>query len=124
MSAGYQDLNINQGEDFTTQLTLDDVNGTPFNLSYFSVSSSAKRSYYSSNIVLTFNSSVYDANNGIIQLTANSYVTSNVPAGKLVYDVIVKDNSSNTVTRVLEGQIIVSPGVTGIINSSGNTALY
>jgi len=120
--AGYQDLFLNQGEDFTTQLTLDDSNGLPYNLNGFSVFSNAKRSYYTPNITMSFNSSIYDANNGIIQLSANSAITANIPAGKLVYDVVVKDNLSNLVTRVLEGQIIVSPGVTGIITASGNTA--
>lgn len=119
--AGYQDLFLNQGEDFTTQLTLDDNNGSPFNLTGFTVKSDAKKSYYSKNVVLSFDSTLYDANNGIIQLSANSAITANIPANKLVYDVIVIQNSTNLVTRVLEGQIIVSPGVTGIITSSGNT---
>ena len=70
-------------------------------------------------IYLNFNASIYDAANGIIQLSANSATTANVPAGKLVYDVIIKDNISNNVTRVVEGQIIVSPGVTGVLSSYG-----
>ena len=120
--AGYQDLFLNQGEDFTTQLTLDDSNGLAFNLTDFTVSSNAKKSYYSKNITLSFNSSIYDANNGIIQLSANCATTANIPAGKLVYDVIVVENNTGVTTRVLEGQIIVSPGVTGVITASGNTA--
>jgi hypothetical protein len=120
--AGYQDLFINQGETFTTQMNLNDSNGVPYNLTNFIVLSYAKKSYYTNNISLIFDASIYNANNGVIQLTANSAVTSNVPAGKLVYDVIVKDSASGLVTRVIEGQIIVSPGVTGIITSSGNTA--
>ena len=38
--------------------------------------------------------------------------TANVPAGNLVYDFILRDTASNNITRVLEGQIFVSPGVT------------
>lgn len=112
--AAYQDQFINQGETFTTQITLDDSNSVGYNLSSFSVNSQAKKSYYSDNVVLQFNSTIYDAANGIIQLSANSATTANLPAGKLVYDVILTDNSQN-VTRVLEGVIHVSPGVTGVI---------
>ena len=115
--AGYQDLFLNQGETFTTQMNLNDSNGAPYNLTDFIVLSSAKKSYYTNTISLMFNASIYDANNGVIQLSANSSVTSNVSAGKYVYDVIVRENNSGSITRVLEGQLIVSPGVTGITTS-------
>jgi hypothetical protein len=114
MAAGYQDLYIEQGTTYVTQLTLNDVYGNPYNLAGFVVKSKAKTSYYSSNTVITFNSTVYDANNGIIQLTANADTTSslNLNGRNLVYDVIITEASSNNVTRVLEGKVIVSPAVT------------
>jgi hypothetical protein len=118
MPAAYNDIYLEQGVTYNTQITLDDNYGNPINLTGFSVYSQAKRSYFSETVYLNFNSSIYDAANGIIQLTANSTVTANVPAGKLVYDVIIKDTSNN-VTRVVEGQIFVSPGVTGIMSSYG-----
>ena len=110
MAAGYQDIFMEQGVTYVNQITLDDNTGAPYNLTGFTVRSQAKKSYYSANPTIVFNATVYDANNGIIQLTANSAVTSNVPAGKLVYDVVIA--TGNTTTRVLEGQIFVSPAVT------------
>lgn len=110
--AGYQDIFLNQGETFTTSISLDDQNAVPYDLNDFVVSSRAKKSYYSNTIVLDFNSSIIDANNGIIQLSANSATTANINPGRFVYDVVIKDNVSGVVTRVLEGQLIVSPGVT------------
>lgn len=112
MAAGYQDLFLEQGTTFTTSITLDDSNGSPYNLTDFSVRSQARKSYYSDNTVITFNASIIDANSGVIQLAANSATTSNVSAGKLVYDVLITQVSTGVVTRVLEGQIIVSPTVT------------
>ena len=54
-----------------------------------------------------------DANNGIIQLSLDAPTLSNVAPGKYVYDVKVATTSGTpTVTRVLEGQVIVSPDVT------------
>jgi len=111
MAAGYQDIFMEQGVTYVNQITLDDVTGSPYNLTGFTVKSQAKKSYYSANPTIVFNATVYDANNGIIQLSANTAVTANVPPGKLVYDVVIMD-TGNTVTRVLEGQIFVSPAVT------------
>ena len=112
MAAGYQDLFLNQAETFTTSLTLNDVNGTPYNLTDFSVRSFAKKSYYTNNTTIVFESSIEDANNGVIQLSANSATTANVPAGKLVYDVFITQTDTSVSTKVLEGQIFVSPAVT------------
>jgi len=111
MSAGYVNQFLNQGETFSTSLTLDDAYGNPYNLTGFTVKSQARRSYYSANATINFVTNISDANNGIITLSANSAITANVPAKTLVYDVFIKD-SSNNVTRVLEGQIFVSPAVT------------
>jgi tetrahydromethanopterin S-methyltransferase subunit H len=112
MPAGYVDQYIEQGTTFTSELSLNDVNGNPYNLNGYTVRSQARRSYYSSNASITFTSTVLDANNGIIRLSANSGITSNVKAGKLVYDVVLIETSTNNVTRILEGQIFVSPTVT------------
>jgi hypothetical protein len=111
--AGYSNIYLNQGETFTSQLTLTDSNGNAYNLTGFNIASSAKRSYYSANNTINFVVSVIDANNGIIQLSANSATTANVQTigQNLVYDFLIKD-SSNKVTRVLEGLVYVSPSVT------------
>lgn len=120
MAAGYQDLFLNQGEDFNTTISLTDNTGAAYNLVGFTVASQAKNSYYTANADIVFSASVYDAANGVIQLTANNSVTSNVSAQrKLVYDVYLTD-STGLKTRVLEGQIYVSPGVTLPGSAYGN----
>jgi tetrahydromethanopterin S-methyltransferase subunit H len=112
MPAAYQEIYLDQGTTFNEQITLDDNNGVPFNLTGFSVASEARKSYYSANADIVFVSTIVDANNGVIQLSANSAVTANVYSSKLVYDVIITQASSGNVTRVLEGVIYVSPSVT------------
>ena len=114
MPAGYSNLYLNQGETFVSQLSLTDSTGVPYDLTSFHIASSAKRSYYSANNTINFVVSIVNANNGTIQLTANAATTANIPAGNLVYDVLIRDTASNNITRVLEGQIFVSPGVTSI----------
>lgn len=114
MAASYLDLFIDQGTDYNNQIALDDANGHAYNLVGFSVSSAAKLSYYNPNTAFIFVATVYDPINGIIQLSANSATTANVSAQqKLIYDVIVTD-PTGLKSRVLEGNIYVSPGVTGI----------
>jgi len=118
MAAGYSDQYLDQGSTFTTQLTLTDNYGNAYNLSGFSVASQAKQSYISPNVAINFSTTVLDAATGVIGLSLDAANSSNVPAGTLVYDVVVKD-SSNNISRVLEGRIFVNPGVTGVNSSYG-----
>jgi hypothetical protein len=115
MPAGYQNQYLEQGADFNSQITLADNFGTSYNLYNYSVSSQARRSFYSANATIIFNAEISDAPNGVITLTADAATTANVSpgaTGKLVYDVTIKQLESNNVTRVLEGQIYISPSVT------------
>jgi hypothetical protein len=113
MAAAYQDLFLEQGTTFSTELTLTDSNGFPYDLNDFTIRGQARKSYYSSNVVINFTSVVANANSGIVTLTANSNTTAAISATqKLVYDVIITDQTFGTVTRVLEGQIFISPSVT------------
>ena len=112
MPAGYQDLYLEQGTTFTTQITLDDNTGAALNLANFTVASQARKSYFSASPSITFDTSFPDAANGVILLSADAAATTNISPGQLVYDVVLTDTNSNNVTRVLEGKIYVSPSVT------------
>ena len=114
MPAAYSDIYLEQGTTYTNQITLDDSNGLSYDLNSFTASSQAKKSYYSANVILQLNATISDPANGIITISANAATTSTLPTGKLVYDVIISDNTG-AVTRVLEGKITVSPGVTNVI---------
>lgn len=106
---------MERGATFTSQLTLTDNNGLPYNLNNFNVFSYAKPSYISTNVALNFTANVVNANSGTLQISANAAATANVvtnSVNKLVYDVILVDTTgSGNITRVLEGQIFVSPSV-------------
>jgi hypothetical protein len=111
MSAGYQELFIEQGTDYNTTITLDDVDGNPFNLTGYTGKSQVRKSYYSTNATAQFVISIPTPNNGGISLSLSSANTANISAGRYVYDVMIKD-SSNNVTRVLEGIVNILPRVT------------
>lgn len=111
MPAGYQELFLEQGSNFNTSISLDQADGSPFVLTDCQVKASMKKSYYSSSTTANFVVEVNDPTEGVILLNLSYANTANIPAGRYVYDVLVKD-SSNTVIRVLEGVVNVLPQVT------------
>ena len=111
MSAGYQELFIEKGADFITSITLNDINGDAYNLTNFTAKSQVRKSYYSSSPTAEFLITINTPSSGVINMSLNSANTSNIAPGRYVYDVIIKD-SANTVTRVLEGIVNVTPQVT------------
>ena len=102
-------------------MTLTDSYGNPYNLTAFTINSQAKKSYISSNVAFQFTATVANAVNGIVTLSLPSGTTSTIPYGNYVYDVIITD-PYGAVTRVLEGQVYVSPGVTNITTAYGTDA--
>lgn len=111
MAAGYQELFIEQGSDYITTITLDDVNGVPFDLTDYTGKSQIRKSYYSSNATAEFTITITDPETGAIGLNLDSANTANIAAGRYVYDVVIV-NDSNIKTRVLEGIVNVLPQVT------------
>jgi hypothetical protein len=111
MAAGYQELFLEQGTTFNTTITLDDVDSEPYDLTGFQAKSQMKKSYYSANATANFVVTITDAINGSISISLDSANSANITAGRYVYDVAIKDTSNN-VTRVLEGIVNVLPRVT------------
>jgi hypothetical protein len=111
MAAGYQELFLEQGTDFTTSITLDDVNGDPYNLTGFTAKSQMRKSYYSTNATAQFTITIPIPITGVLNMSLPSANTANIAAGRYVYDVAIKD-STNNVSRVLEGIVNVLPRVT------------
>tara|TARA_B110000503_G_C6879914_1_gene302232 strand:+ start:150 stop:485 length:336 start_codon:yes stop_codon:yes gene_type:complete len=109
MPAAYQNLLIEQGTTYSTTITLDDAYGNNYNLVGYSANSQIRKSYYSSNATATFSTGI---NTGTSSITLNlsSTITSSISPGRYVYDTIITDTSNN-VTRILEGMIDVSPRV-------------
>jgi len=111
MPAGYQELFLEQGSNFNTSVALDQADGTPFSLTGAQIKAVMKKTYYSSSTTAQFVITVNDPTEGILLLSLPYANTANIAAGRYVYDVVIKD-SSNTVSRVLEGIVNVLPQVT------------
>lgn len=112
MTAGYAELFLDQGMDFRHTIYLsDDVTNAAVNIYGYTVTSHLKRSYFSQNVSGNIICTIVDASNGEVQLHMNSANTSNLKAGRYVYDIITYD-SGGTPNKVLEGIIHVAPTVT------------
>ncbi len=108
--AEFVELQIEAGATFTTQITVNDANGDTKDLTDYTVRSQLRKSYYSSTST-EFIIEIVDALSGEIEMSLPANTTANIRAGRYVYDVEIED-SSNVVTRIFEGIIIVLPNVT------------
>lgn len=114
------DLCIDQGTTFNTTLTLSDQSGNPMDLTGYTAYSQMKKWYTSTaNATFNFTVTIPTPNTGVLNLSMSPAITSSLWAGRYVYDVDIVD-SSNNVTRVIEGFVTLTPGVTnppGITNN-------
>lgn len=108
--AAFSELTVEQGASFTTLINVADTAGSAINLYGYTANSQMRKSYYSSSYY-TFTSTVTGTANGEITLSMSSANTSNLSAGRYLYDVIIT-SSSNEVTRVVEGIVTVLPSIT------------
>jgi len=105
-------ISIDQGTTFSTQIDLTDENDDPIDLSAYTANGQVRRWYSSSDPSATFvaNTGTNTAA-GILTLSLSANQTSNLEYGRYVYDVKLTD-ASNTITRIVEGIVTVTPRVT------------
>ena len=109
--AQYADLTMEQGIDYGQDFIVRNPDGTPRDITYSSFTMSMRKSHFSKAITANMVMTIADGVNGILYANANTMITSNIKAGYYVYD-IREVNSSNLVSRLAEGTIIVYPQVT------------
>ena len=101
-------LVVDQGSTFQTSVTFNDENGNTINFSTYSGAAQMRKHFTSSNSV---SFSVNMTSNGVITLGLTANQTANLTSGRYVYDLEVTD-SSNLISRLIEGIITVTPNVT------------
>jgi len=107
--AVYANLTVDQGTDFSSAVDVTDADGDPISLVGYSVAGQIRK-HYNSSTKVDFVATVSNATAGIISLSLSAATTNAMKAGRYVYDVEIDLNG--TKTRVLEGQLEVTPGVT------------
>lgn len=102
-------LIIDQGSDYIQDIVVTDFSNNVINLTGYSGLAQIRKTY-SSNTYKSF--SVATTANGIIQISMNAANTESIVPGQYVWDCEIVDNSTEIVTRVIEGTAIVTPSVT------------
>tara|TARA_R110001632_G_scaffold93613_2_gene199225 strand:- start:83 stop:463 length:381 start_codon:yes stop_codon:yes gene_type:complete len=116
--AQYEEITIDQGADVTLQLELVDTSGNIKDLTDYSVSAKAKRTYNSdSSDTFAFSTAVLSpATGGKCALTLTNTQTDAMKApGRYFYDVelsVVDSDGDTIIERVLEGVLDITPSVT------------
>jgi hypothetical protein len=106
--ATYSNLFIDQGSDFSATIDLAQTVGTLDLTGYTSAATIAKS--YDGTSKGNFTVSV-DSTDTELDLSLTAAQTAALKPGRYVYDVIIK-SGAGVITRVLEGQLDVKPGVT------------
>ena len=109
--AAYVEITIEQGANLTSTVTVNDTQGDAVNLSTYSASAQLRKSYYSSS-ANTLSAIITGNANGQITLSMTAANTSSLTPGRYVYDLIIRNSTDNSVTRVVEGTAVVLPSVT------------
>lgn len=103
-----KDLIVEQGTSFSANLNIAYANGAAFIVTGYTANS-VFRKHYSSNTFVAFTTTVY-SNTSVINVALTANQTSNLEHGRYVWDLAVSNGS--IITRVLEGILTLSPGVT------------
>ena len=110
--AAYVELYMDQGSTFNNTLNItDDLTNASVNISGYIVRSQMRRSYYSANATAQINCNIVDAENGTVIMNLPAANTSNITAGRYLFDVETVDPDGIT-SRILEGIITVTPEIT------------
>ena len=111
MASAVSNLLIYQGADFITDFTVENDNGTMFDLTGYQVACQIKKHYTSSTSVIVTAAILNPATAGQVQLSLGNTATAAMKAGRYVYDVVITSTTGQK-TRVLEGTVSVLEGVT------------
>jgi len=101
---------IDQGTDFSITVDVTNADGTALNLNGYSAAAQMRKTYTSSTVSAEFATSLVEAS-GQVTLSLTDSQTSALSPGRYLYDLNITSSGGNT-SRVVEGQAIVTPGVT------------
>jgi len=105
-------LTIDQGASFKAEIDVKDADGDALDLTGFTGAGQMRKTYSSStktDFTVEFKN---PRTSGTMSISLTATQTNALKAGRYVYDVEVTKTSDAEVTRVVEGQVDVTPGVT------------
>ena len=107
-----ENFGLDQGATFSKNFTVTTDGSTAYDISGLTLQAQMRKSYDSSSVTATFTASVVTGASGIYKLVLTEPTTQGISAGRYVYDVEITKTSTGEITRIIEGQLEVRPGVT------------
>jgi hypothetical protein len=110
MSARIVNLVISQGTDFSSSFMLEEYNDLPIDLSGYTGTCHIKKHPSSSTkyaMIVSFPDPLY----GEIKVSIGSTITSTIKEGRYLYDILLQETATGLKTRVVEGTVTVTAGV-------------
>ena len=109
--AAIANLIIDQGANFSSDVTVKDANGNPFDLTGYTTEAKMAKGYASTRTRTNFTVTMpSDRATGVVTLSLTSAQSAALDAERYVYDLEITKGTE--VTRVIEGLITVRPQVT------------
>lgn len=110
--AAVANLEIDQGSDWVSEITLENDDSTPMQLRGFTVYSQFRKSF-GSLIGYSFVTGIVNETQGIISLSLSGQTSSGIRAGRYLYDIEII-NEDGVKTRVAQGIVTINPEITRI----------
>ncbi len=110
--AVYSNILVDQGADYSASIDVTDNDGDNINLTGYSGAGQIRKSYSSTTAVNFTVAVASPATAGVLNISLSNSQTNAMKAGRYVYDVEI--TKAGVKTRVLEGQLEITPGVTQI----------
>ena len=104
-------LFIDQGTDFSVTVDVSDATGGVLDLTGYSAAAQIRKTYGSSSTSAVFSTNLGTPSQGKVTMSLTDAQTSALESGRYVYDLNITSGAVVT-TRVVEGQAIITPGVT------------
>jgi hypothetical protein len=110
MSVRVVNLVIPQGTDFSTSFMLEEYNDLPIDLNGYTGTCHIKK-HSSSTSKYTMNVTFPTPDYGEIKISIGSTASSSIKEGRYLYDVLLTETATGLKTRVVEGTVTVTAGV-------------
>jgi hypothetical protein len=105
------DFFIYQNQALTKRFLIKEIDGSPSNLTGYSLTGKVKKNFSDNNFLLDLSPNIFNATQGIIQFSLDSQETKNLPIGEFLYDIHRFSDSLNKEILVA-GKIKILPSVT------------
>lgn len=108
-------LVVNQKASFFASLQLKDSTGAVYDLSNSTACAKYSTSYEAVDSAQEFTTAIPAGTDGILTIALDAATTAALdPNVKYVYDIVITDNTTHYKTRIVQGTIKVSAGVTPV----------